>query len=38
VAKSGSDRQRAGSGVGEGGGMWLHETDHVRVTTVKDDV
>ncbi len=37
VAKNGSDQQGAGSSVGEGGCVWLHETDHVRVTTVKDD-
>jgi hypothetical protein len=34
VAKSGSDQQGAGSS--EVKGVWLHVTDHVRVTTVKD--
>ncbi len=36
VAKSGSDQQGAGSSVGKGGKQ-LHVTDHVGVTTVKND-
>ncbi len=37
VAKCGSNQHRAGSSVGEGGGGWLHVTDHVGATIVKDD-
>jgi hypothetical protein len=37
VAKSGSDQQGAGSNAARGGGGWLHVTDHIGVTTVKDD-
>jgi hypothetical protein len=38
VAKSSSDQQGPGSTAGEGGGgVWLHVTDLVGVTTVKDD-
>jgi hypothetical protein len=36
VAKSGSDQQGAGSSVWVRG-VWLHVTNHVGVTTVKDD-
>jgi hypothetical protein len=36
VAKSGSDQRGTGSSMG-GWGVWLYVTDHVGVTTVKDD-
>ncbi len=35
VARSGSDQQGTGSSAGMG--VWLRVTDHVGVTTVKDD-
>jgi hypothetical protein len=38
VAKHGSDQKGAGSSASGGGGMLLCVTDHVEVTTVKDDV
>ncbi len=37
VAKGSPDQQGAGSSVGGEGGVWLCVTDHVGVTSVKDD-
>jgi hypothetical protein len=37
VAKSGPVQQGAESSAGKWGSEWLHVTDHIGFTTVKDD-